>query len=107
MPVDQNCVHDGPTETSRSDAAPSSTLAAVPAARHGQTETVSDADELLTAKDLAKMLRISVKTIYSYAERGLLPSLHIQSNVRFRKSEIVKWMAEHPSRRRFSNSGKR
>ena len=29
--------------------------------------------EILTAKDLAKALQISVKTIYAYVQRGLIP----------------------------------
>ena len=42
----------------------------------------------------AKMLSISVKTVYSYAHRGLIPHVRIQSSVRFLKSEILNWVAE-------------
>lgn len=45
-----------------------------------------DAPELLTARDLEALLKIDVKTIYSYAQRGLIPYVKIQSNVRFPKS---------------------
>ena len=41
-----------------------------------------DSKDLLTAKEVAKMLSISVKTVYSYAHRGLMPYVRIQSNVR-------------------------
>ena len=40
------------------------------------------------------MLSISVKTVYSYAHRGLIPHVRIQSSVRFLKSEILNWVAE-------------
>jgi predicted DNA-binding transcriptional regulator AlpA len=54
-----------------------------------------DPNELLTAKEVEELLRIDVKTVYSYAQRGLLPYVRIHSNLRFLKSEILKWMAEH------------
>jgi predicted DNA-binding transcriptional regulator AlpA len=51
-------------------------------------------NELMTAKEVEEMLRIDVKTVYSYVQRGLLPYVKIQSNVRFLRSEILKWMEE-------------
>jgi excisionase family DNA binding protein len=53
-----------------------------------------DPNELMTAKEVEEMLRIDVKTVYSYVHRGLLPYVKIQSNVRFVRSEILKWMEE-------------
>ena len=53
-----------------------------------------DPGELLTAKEVEELLRIDVKTVYSYAQRGLLPYVKIQSNLRFVKSDILKWMEE-------------
>jgi excisionase family DNA binding protein len=53
-----------------------------------------DANELLTAKEVEELLRIDVKTVYSYVQRGILPYVKIQSNVRFLRSEILKWMEE-------------
>ena len=43
---------------------------------------------LMTAKDLAALLKIDVKTIYSYVQRGLIPYVRIHSNVRFDKRQI-------------------
>ena len=53
-----------------------------------------DSKDLLSAKEVAKMLSLSVKTVYSYAHRGLIPHVRIQSSVRFLKSEILAWVAE-------------
>jgi hypothetical protein len=39
--------------------------------------------EILTARELEAFLRIDVKTIYSYVQRGLIPHMRIESNVRF------------------------
>jgi excisionase family DNA binding protein len=48
--------------------------------------------EMLTVKDLEAILKIDVKTIYSYVRKGLIPYVRIQSNVRFRKEEIFDWI---------------
>jgi excisionase family DNA binding protein len=53
-----------------------------------------DAHEMLTAKELEAMLKIDVKTIYSYVQRGLIPYVRIQSNVRFPKHAILSWIEE-------------
>ena len=37
--------------------------------------------ELLTAKEVEDLVRIDVKTIYSYVQRGLIPYVRIQSNL--------------------------
>ena len=50
--------------------------------------------EILTAKDLAKALQISVKTIYSYVQRGIIPHMRIESNVRFSKHQVLEWLRE-------------
>ena len=60
----------------------------------------SAGSELLTAKDLEALLKIDVKTIYSYVERGLIPYVRIQSNVRFVERQIHDWVAEHTYRPR-------
>ena len=53
-----------------------------------------DPNDLMTAKEVEELLRIDVKTIYSYVKRGLLPYVKIQSNVRFLRSAILQWMEE-------------
>jgi hypothetical protein len=51
--------------------------------------------EMMTAKDLEALLQIDVKTIYSYVQRGLIPYVRIQSNVRFVRRQIFDWIGEH------------
>jgi predicted DNA-binding transcriptional regulator AlpA len=58
-------------------------------------ESTPDSKEVLTARELEGLLKIDVKTIYSYVQRGLLPYVRIQSNLRFLRSEILKWVEEH------------
>jgi predicted DNA-binding transcriptional regulator AlpA len=56
--------------------------------------------ELMTAKDLEALLKIDVKTIYSYVQRGLIPYVRIQSNVRFVRRQIFDWIGERNYRPR-------
>lgn len=62
--------------------------------------TQENAKELLTAKEVEELVRIDVKTIYGYVQKGLIPYVRIQSNLRFLKSEVLAWVAEHSSKRR-------
>jgi len=48
--------------------------------------------EMLTAKELEQLLKISVKTIYRYVQRGLIPYVRIQSSVRCPKRQILEWL---------------
>lgn len=67
-----------------------------------QTTTVAFADipEFLTAQEVGALLQIDAKTIYKYVQRGLIPYIRIQSNLRFRKREVLEWIARqsHPQR---------
>lgn len=60
--------------------------------------------EMLTAKELEAMLKIDVKTIYSYVQRGLIPYVRIQSNLRFSKPAIQAWIEGQSHRPRLVNS---
>ena len=50
--------------------------------------------DMLTAKDLEALLKIDVKTIYSYVQRGLIPYVRIQSSIRFRREEVLDWIEQ-------------
>ena len=50
--------------------------------------------EMLTVKELEALLKIDVKTIYTYVQRGQIPYVRIQSNVRFPKKQILAWIEE-------------
>ena len=61
--------------------------------RSGTAETgLAQAAEMFTAQELQQLLKISVKTIYGYVQRGLIPYVRIQSNVRFPKRQIQEWI---------------
>ena len=71
-----------------------------------QTNTV-ELPEILTAKELEAFLRIDVKTIYGYVQRGLIPYIRIQSNLRFRKQEVLDWIASQSYSLQASGNGHR
>lgn len=52
-------------------------------------------DRLLTAKEVARLLSISEKTVYSYVSKGLMPYYKIQSSVRFRAKDLSLWLSQH------------
>jgi excisionase family DNA binding protein len=55
-------------------------------------EQLAASERLLTAKELARILAISPKTVYGYVERNAIPHFKIQANVRFRPRDIAEWL---------------
>jgi predicted DNA-binding transcriptional regulator AlpA len=47
---------------------------------------------LLTAHELSRILRLSPKTLYSYAERDLIPHFKIETSIRFSGMEVAEWL---------------
>ncbi len=45
-------------------------------------------DEVLKIKDLAALLKVGVKTIYSMAQAGELPAFKVRGQWRFSKKDI-------------------
>lgn len=58
-------------------------------------EQLTATDCMLTAKELAKLLAVSPKTLYSYVSRNLIPHYKIETNVRFRGKDIAEWLRRH------------
>ena len=83
--------------SARSSLLPSTNEAGLPAQRSIATRGGTD---LLTARDLEELLKIDVKTIYGYVQRGLIPYVRIQSNVRFVRQQILDWIEERNFRPR-------
>lgn len=46
-------------------------------------------DELVTRKQAASLLGISLPTLHDYTKRGVIPTYRIGSRVRFKKVEII------------------
>lgn len=54
-------------------------------------------DEILTIEDVAKYLRVSERTVYDWAQKGIVPAGKIGTVWRFKRSEIEKWVNERLS----------
>lgn len=48
----------------------------------------------MTAKELAKMLRISPKTVFKLARAGRIPSFRIGTAVRFEARLVIDWLRQ-------------
>jgi hypothetical protein len=55
-------------------------------------EQLLQSSQLLTAQELSRILRLSPKTLYSYAERDLIPHFKIETNVRFSGKQVADWL---------------
>ena len=70
------------------------------------TASAAQIPEILTAKELEAFLRIDVKTIYGYVQRGLIPYIRIQSNLRFRRQDVLDWIESQTYCLRSSSNGR-
>jgi len=50
-------------------------------------------DEILTIRDVAALLKVGEKTIYTMAQTGDLPGFKVRGQWRFRRSDIDAWIA--------------
>ena len=51
-------------------------------------------DEVLKIKELAALLKVGVKTIYSMAQTGELPAFKVRGQWRFSKKDIDEWIEQ-------------
>jgi excisionase family DNA binding protein len=49
--------------------------------------------EILTAKEVAALLKISTRQIYELVKANEIPAIKIRSSVRFRRTDLDGWMA--------------
>jgi len=60
------------------------------------------ADEILTLVEVAQLLKVAEKTVYTMAQNAELPCFKVRGQWRFRKVDIDAWIAaqvENPSTR--------
>ena len=55
-------------------------------------------DEVLTIKEIADILKLAEKTVYSMAQRSELPMFKVRGQWRIRRADFETWM-ERQSRR--------
>jgi len=52
------------------------------------------ADELLTADDVAVLLRVTKAWVYAETRRGALPHVRLGRYVRYRRSAVAAWLED-------------
>jgi predicted DNA-binding transcriptional regulator AlpA len=55
-------------------------------------EQLLQSSRLLTGQELSRILRLSPKTLYSYAERDLIPHFKIETSIRYSGMEVAEWL---------------
>ncbi|MCI0417630.1 MAG: helix-turn-helix domain-containing protein, partial [Acidobacteria bacterium] len=50
------------------------------------------ADELMTAPELAKYLKVELRTVYRYLKDAQLPAIRMGGRWRFRKDDVDRWL---------------
>jgi excisionase family DNA binding protein len=50
-------------------------------------------DEILTIVDVAKLLKVAYKTVYTMAQKAELPCFKVRGQWRFRRRDLDSWMA--------------
>jgi excisionase family DNA binding protein len=58
----------------------------------GATERPSEDDPLLTATEVATLMRVTTAWVYAESRRNALPHVRLGRYVRFRRSAIERWL---------------
>ncbi len=49
-------------------------------------------DEILTVPEVAKLLKVAEKTVYTMAQRGEIPRFKVRGQWRFRRLDLDSWI---------------
>jgi len=55
--------------------------------------------EILTLKEVADLLRVAEKTVYTMAQSGDLPAFKVRGQWRFRRDDIDRWIDEQTEKK--------
>ena len=51
-------------------------------------------DEILTLPEVAQLLKVAEKTVYSMAQKGQLPAFKVGGQWRFKRVDIDQWIEQ-------------
>ena len=54
------------------------------------------ADEVLTIKEVAALLKLAEKTVYAMAQAGEIPTFKIRGQWRIKRTELDQWIDAQP-----------
>jgi excisionase family DNA binding protein len=51
-------------------------------------------DEIFTLPDVAQLLKVAEKTVYTMAQKGELPAFKVRGQWRFKRADIDAWIEQ-------------
>ena len=51
-------------------------------------------DEILTVQEVATLLKVAEKTVYTMAQQGELPAFKVRGQWRFKRVDIDRWIEQ-------------
>lgn len=63
-------------------------------ANHYRGRAKSMADEILTLPEVAQLLKVAEKTVYTMAQKGELPAFKVRGQWRFKRDDIDAWIEQ-------------
>ncbi len=51
-------------------------------------------DEILTLPEVARLLKVADKTVYTMAQKGQLPAFKVRGQWRFKRVDIDRWIVQ-------------
>jgi len=61
-------------------------------------------DEILTLPEVAQLLKVAEKTVYSMAQKGLLPAFKVGGQWRFKCADLDQWIEDQKAASRDGES---
>lgn len=55
------------------------------------------ADEILTLPEVARLLKVAEKTVYTMAQRSEIPAFKVRGQWRFKRVDIDSWIEQQKS----------
>lgn len=52
-------------------------------------------EKLLTARQVSELLEVKISTVYDWVHRGVIPYVKLGRLLRFKKTEIFRWVDSH------------
>lgn len=56
-------------------------------------------DEILTLKEVAQLLKVAEKTVYTMAQNKELPAFKVRGQWRFRREDIDRWIDQQTEKK--------
>ena len=64
-------------------------------------------EKLLTARQVSELLEVKISTVYDWVHRGVIPYVKLSRLLRFKKTDIFRWVDSHTLRPKSSTRRKK